>query len=305
MPYFPDYNCTQSRYDVNDFILPATENSAVSITTRMTETEHVLTFCNDTKSGNKQLKYSSNNGTSIHNCYEAARCILPPLYRDEYGNQTTVDNPQLCWFKLSTTTTKQNYQALDYILFIKNFVEFPQIGLVRDNLASNIVNNTYLDQCEYHQDKHPLCPKFRILKILQMIESNSSEYESMFLYGSLIEIKISWKCNIDRRLRPCIPNYGFQRLDVKPYRNNPYDPGSKFLTSRHFFRPNGRQLHRVHTNIYNLHIMVSVTGEVGKFDLFQTTTSIGSFLGIFGTGTIVCDLIAAFFTNFKRVKYES
>jgi hypothetical protein len=295
MPYFPDYNCTQSRYDVNDFILPVTENSAVSITTRMTETEHVLTFCNDTRNGNP----------SIYNCYEAARCILPPLYRDKYGNQTTVDNPQLCWFKLFTTTTKQNYQALDYILFVKNFVEFPQLHLVRDNLASDIVNKTYLDQCEYHPIKHPLCPKFRILKILQMIETNSSEYESMFLYGSLIEIKISWKCNIDRRLGSCVPNYGFQRLDVKPYRDNPFDPGSKFLTSRHFFRPNGRQLRHVHTNIYNLHIIVSVTGEVGKFDLFQTTTSIGSLLLILYGGTVVWNLITAFFTNFKRVKYES
>ncbi|CAF4422824.1 unnamed protein product, partial [Adineta steineri] len=58
------------------------------------------------------------------------------------------------------------------------------------------------------------------------------------------------------------------------------------------------------THIYNLHIVVSVTGEAGRFDLFQTTTSIGSFLGIFGTGAIVCDLFATFVTNFKRVRYE-
>jgi hypothetical protein len=44
---------------------------------------------------------------------------------------------------------------------------------------------------------------------------------------------------------------------------------------------------------------------VGKRDLFQATTSIGSFLGIIAAGTITCDFIAAFFTNLKSVKYDS
>jgi hypothetical protein len=48
-----------------------------------------------------------------------------------------------------------------------------------------------------------------------------------------------------------------------------------------------------------------VTGEAGRFDLFQATTSIGSFIGIFGTGSIVCDLLARFITNFKRVRYDN
>jgi len=306
MRYFPKYNCIQSLYDVNDFILPATENSAVSITTRITEVEHTLKSCDNTTSGTKKSNCSSINATLIHSCFEKSRCILPPFYRDEYENGTIGRTQQLYWFNFSTTPEKINYQALDYILFVKNFVEFPQLGLARDNLAPDIVKKNYTNNCEYHPIDHPLCPKFRILKILEMIENDPDEYESMFMYGSLIEIKISWKCNLDRRSEPCEPKYLFQRLDVKPYRDNPYDPGSNFMTSRHFFRPKGRELHRVHTTIYNLHIIVSVTGEVGKFDLFQTTTSIGSFLviGIFGTGTIVCDLIAAFFTNFKRVKYD-
>ncbi len=302
------YNCNQSIYDVNDFILPATENSAVSITTRVTETEHVLRFCDNTTIGNKSKnKYSSIYATAIHSCSERPRCILPPFYRDENENEkeTTIRTPPLCWFKLPTSSEKRNYQALDYILFIKNFVEFPQLDFVRDNIAPDIIAKNDIDECEYDPIDHPLCPKFRVLKILEMIEKNPNEYELMFYYGSLIEIKISWKCNLDRRSKYCEPQYDFDRLDVKPYRDNPFEPGSNFLTSRHFFRPNDRQLHRIHTNIYNLHIVVSVTGEVGRFDLFQTTTSIGSFLGILGMGTIVCDLIAAFFTNFKSVKYGS
>ncbi|CAF4442437.1 unnamed protein product, partial [Rotaria sp. Silwood2] len=248
-------------------------------------------------------EYSSLFNTSIHTCSHESRCILPPFYRHDNEYENILNNETLCWFKVLPTYERLNYQALDYIIFIKHFVEFTQLGLVRHNLLSDIITTDYLNTCEYDPDKYPSCPKFRILKILQIIETNPHEYELMFFYGSLIEIRITWKCNLDRHLKYCEPVYEFQRLDIKPYEANPYDPGSNFLTSRHFFLPNSHELHRIHTQIYKLQIIVSVTGEAGKFDLFQTTTSIGSFLGIFGTGSIVCDLIATFLNNFKRVKY--
>lgn len=301
--HFPEYNCSQSAFDVNDFITPPTENSAITITTRMLETEHVLRNC-DNKTKKSQSKLASYQLTALHTCAERSRCILPPLYRYEYENDKMTNKSKLCWFKSSKVTIKENYQALDYILFIKHFVEFPQLGLVRGNIIPNKVTREYVDNCEFDPEHHPLCPKFRLSKILEMIEKDPDEYKPMFFNGSLIEIKISWKCNLDRNLEYCQPLYEFQRLDIKPYRQNPFLPGSNFLTSRYFFRPRDGELHRIHTNIYNLHILVSVTGEVGRFDLFQTTTSIGSFLGIFGTGTIVCDFLAAFFTNFKSLKYE-
>jgi len=302
MKHFKNYNCSQSMYDVNDFILPATENSAISITTRVTEVEHILGPCNRRRRVNQGNEYSFPNATVKHNCDVKSRCILPPLIRDKDENLTRT---KLCWSKIPNVTIRENYQALDYILFIKNYVEFPLLRVVRYNLASSFNAKTYPEDCEYDPDHNKLCPKFRISKILDIIEKNPEEYERMFTLGSLIEIKIIWKCNLDWRVDFCEPQYEFKRLDFLPYQNNPYEPGSNFLTSKHFFEPNNNYLHRLHTTIYNLHIIVSVTGEVGRFDLFTTTTSIGSFLGIFGTGTIVCDLIAAFFTNFKRVKYDS
>jgi hypothetical protein len=306
-----NYTCSQSLYDVNDFILPPTENSAISITTRITETEHILTLCNNTIRGIKPSRNSSIYATAIHKCEEKSRCILPPIYRDEDENGTIILEAKLCWFKLRRKIVKRNYQALDYILFIKHFVEFTQLGLVRNNLVPDIIKKNYIRDCEYDSESNSLCPNFRISKIFELIKPDPKvkpdpkEYEAMLFNGSLIEIKISWKCNLDQLLEYCEPHYEFRRLDITPYQDNPFYPGSTFLTSRHFFEPNDNQLHRVHTNIYNLHIIVSVTGEVGKFDLFQTTTSIGSFLGIIGMGTIVCDLIAAFFTNFKSLKYDS
>ncbi|UJR26011.1 hypothetical protein I4U23_007357 [Adineta vaga] len=292
MHYFPFYNCTQSLYDVNDFILPATENSADDYNTTTEE---------------KRNNYSLINATAINTCNqsELSRCILHPFFRRIYEDEKMTPKPELCWYKLPDVDEKRNYQALDYILFIKHYVEFPLFHLVRDNLRRGILEENYMSTCEYDENENRLCPKFRILKILKMIEDDPDEYESMFYYGSLIEIKIDWKCNLDKGAKKCEPSYKFQRLDHKPYKENPYQAGSSFLTAKHFFRPKDRQLHRIHAQIYNLHIVVSVTGEVGKFDLFQTTTSIGSFLGIFGAGSIACDLIAAFFTNFKTIKYDS
>lgn len=291
--YFPQYNCTKSLFDVNDFILPATENSAVSITTRMVEIEHILKEC-----------HSSKYVSTAHQCYHRSRCILHPFYRAEYDSKQISIKQDLCWFLSPHPTIRWNYEALDYIIFIKHFIEFPQLGLIRHNLQSNVVTKNYLNTCEYHRYEHPLCPKFRILKILEMVESNPANYKSMLFHGSLIEIQISWKCNLDRPIKYCEPIYAFHRLDIQPYESNPYDPGSNFFTSKHFFRPNDQQLHRIHTEIYKLHIIVSVTGEAGRFDLFQTTTSIGSFLGIIGTGAIVCDILASSLSNFKRVKYD-
>ncbi len=288
--YFTKYNCTKSLFDVTDFILPSTENSAVSITTRIVEIEHILTYC-------KKPSMKKNK------CYHRSRCILPPFYRYEY--ERTDLQQDLCWFPLPSRKARLNYEALDYIIFIKHFVEFTQLGVIRHNLLSKVLTTNYLDECEYDAHTHPLCPKFRLLKILEMTQTDPNEYEDMFYYGSIIEIKISWKCNLDRAIKYCEPIYNVKRLDIHPYEDNPYEPGSKFLISKHFFRPNDRQLHRLHAHIYNLHIIVSVTGEAGRFDLFQTTTSIGSFLGIISMGAIVCDIIATSFINLKQVKYDN
>jgi hypothetical protein len=298
------YNRTKSLYDVNDFILPATENSAVSITTRIVETEHILTDCNNTIM-KKKSKYSSLYISSTRKCYHPLHCILPPFYRYEYDHEDIIQKQELCWFQLPSTQARLNYEIVDYVIFIKHFIEFTQLHLIRHNLLPDVITKDYLETCEYDLHKHPLCPKFRILKILEILEIKPHEYELMLFYGSLIEIKINWKCNLDRNLKFCEPIYEFKRLDIQPYEKNPYEPGSNFLTSRHFFLPNDRRLHRIHTHIYNLHILISVTGEAGKLDLFQTTTSIGSFLGIIGIGSLVCDLIAGFLKNFKKVKYDN
>ncbi|CAF2753075.1 unnamed protein product [Rotaria sp. Silwood2] len=132
-----NYNCSKTLYDVNDYIIPATENSA----------------CDDTNITNSQ-EYSSLFNTSIHTCSHESRCILPPFYRHDNEYENILNNETLCWFKVLPTYERLNYQALDYIIFIKHFVEFTQLGLVRHNLLSDIITTDYLNICEYDVDKY-------------------------------------------------------------------------------------------------------------------------------------------------------
>lgn len=291
-------NCVKSIFDVNDFVHPAIENSAVSITTRKIDVEFVLRRCDSPENENDSMF----RFVSFHRCDHPAQCILPGIYR--FANKQYSNISKLCWFESTVKQEVFNYPALDYVLFIRHFIEFPQLSLVRHNLMSQRVNRDYIRDCEFDPKTDPICPKFRLSKILKMIENDENQYSSMFLHGSLIEIKINWKCNLDRSIDHCEPIYEFRRRDLQPYNENPFEAGSSFLIWKHFFRPDGEDLTRMQTRLYNIRIIVSVTGEAGRFDLFQTTTSIGSFLGIFGTGSIVCDLLAGFIRNFHRVKYE-
>ncbi len=124
--HFVKYNCTKSLFDVNDFILPATENSAVSITTRIVQIEHILKPCNHSRMPKKSTSPSLDI-SSKHKCYHRSRCILPPFYRYDYDHDDIFQDPELCWFKLPPTPARFNYEALDYIIFIKHFIEFPQL----------------------------------------------------------------------------------------------------------------------------------------------------------------------------------
>ncbi|CAF4519808.1 unnamed protein product, partial [Didymodactylos carnosus] len=101
-----NYSCTDPKDDAVDFIVPPQENSAISIVTRVIETEYVLRTCNKIDRINE------------HNCSVKQQCVIPPYYRQllEKTNQTL---PPLCWHKFPSRT-KNNYDALSYVLFIKN-----------------------------------------------------------------------------------------------------------------------------------------------------------------------------------------
>jgi hypothetical protein len=114
--------------------------------------------------------------------------------------------------------------ALNFTIFVKNFIEFPRFKVIRKNIQANA---TYLKRCNFDPFNHRTCPIFRVGTILDMVEGSAEERTKMLTSGGVIRVKIDWKCNLDKSLNHCIPEYSFGRLDA-PYREESFSHGFNF-----------------------------------------------------------------------------
>jgi hypothetical protein len=100
--------------------------------------------------------------------------------------------------------------ALNFTIFVKNFIEFPRFQVIRKNIQQNA---SYLKKCNFDPIKHKLCPIFRVGTLLDIVEPDPYEQTQMLKLGGVIRVKIDWNCNLDKPLHQCIPEYTFERLD--------------------------------------------------------------------------------------------
>ena len=114
--------------------------------------------------------------------------------------------------------------ALNFTIFIKNFIEFPRFQVIRKNIQQEA---SYLKGCNYHPIGHEICPIFRVGTILDIVEPDLQEQELMLKYGGVIRVKIDWICNLDKPLDYCLPKYSFGRLDG-PFREESFSQGFNF-----------------------------------------------------------------------------
>ncbi len=125
-------------------------------------------------------------------------------------NDTDIPNPIL--------------DALNFTIFIKNFIEFPRFNVIRKNIQADA---SYLKRCNFHPINHVGCPIFRVKDILDIVETNSDEQTKMLKLGGVIRVKIDWNCNLDKSLNLCRPEYSFRRLDAK-YTEESFSHGFNF-----------------------------------------------------------------------------
>lgn len=114
--------------------------------------------------------------------------------------------------------------ALNFTIFVKNFIEFPRFKVIRKNIDQNV---TYLRKCVYDSNTNKICPIFRVGTILDIVEQDRDEQVKMLKSGGVIRVKIDWKCNLDRSINACQPEYSFGRLDT-PSKNESFSPGFNF-----------------------------------------------------------------------------
>jgi hypothetical protein len=112
--------------------------------------------------------------------------------------------------------------ALNFTIFVKNFIEFPRFKVIRKNIQQNA---SYLKKCHYDEIKNKICPIFRVGTILDMVEEDQEEQTQMLTLGGVIRVKIDWKCNLDKPLDECLPEYSFGRLDAP---REPFSQGFNF-----------------------------------------------------------------------------
>lgn len=114
--------------------------------------------------------------------------------------------------------------ALNFTIFVKNFIEFPRFKIIRKNIEQNPL---YLRKCTYDPKNNTICPIFRVGTILDIVEKDAEERTKMLKLGGVIRVKIDWKCDLDRSLDRCLPEYSFGRLDA-PFKDESFSPGFNF-----------------------------------------------------------------------------
>jgi hypothetical protein len=114
--------------------------------------------------------------------------------------------------------------ALNFTIFVKNFIEFPRFQVIRKNIQQNA---SYLKKCNFDPIKHKLCPIFRVGTLLDIVEPDPYEQTQMLKLGGVIRVKIDWNCNLDKSTNHCNPVYSFGRLDA-PYKEQSFSHGFNF-----------------------------------------------------------------------------
>ncbi|UJR23000.1 hypothetical protein I4U23_026026 [Adineta vaga] len=280
--------------DGADYIVPPQENNALFLMTNFIRTDQEHSKCPEA-SYEKATACSNHSECQNKDFHKAngkwtGQCIKPS--RSSINSSQTISGR--CelegWCPVENDTVVPNpiRDALNFTIFIKNFIEFPRFKVIRKNIQQS---SDYLKACNYEKDEHPICPIFRVGTLLDIIESDPEEQENMLKLGGVIRVKIDWRCNLDKPLNQCLPEYSFGRLDAK-FKEGSFSPGFNFRFASHWKHQN-RSL-RTLTKAFGLRFIISVSGHAGRFDLITLSLNIGSLIGILGLATFVCDIVALY-----------
>ncbi|CAF2374545.1 unnamed protein product [Rotaria sp. Silwood2] len=287
-----------------DYIIPPSENNAIFIMTNFVQTDQTRSKCAESK----QVKSSicTNDSDCLNKPFTpdmngrwTGQCLLLP--EKDVVNETTnitktttgfCEYAGWCPPEDDLTSTMPVQETLNFTIFIKNFIEFPEFGVKHKNMVDN------LQQCTFDPKNDTDCPIFTIDYIMKEAEKNITELNLMLRYGGVVRIKLDWDCNLDRNIKRCKPEYSFARLDV-PFHEKPFSRGFNFRHASYWKR--NKKHFRTLTKAFGLRFIITISGKAGKFDFITLTLNIGSLVGLFGLGTIVCDILLLHLSKRARI----
>lgn len=170
------------------------------------------------------------------------------------------------------------------------------------------MNETYIRTCLYNgthsRDKY--CPNFRIFDII--LHSGAVLNEIVHL-GGIIDINIKWDCNLDYDISKCLPTYSFRYLGaILPNKKSitPEDSHAEFMPLDEkyyveFASHYGSNDHkRLLTKVNGIQFLISFRTHCGKFNLLKFSMNVGSSMALFGTATLICDLVLVYFSKDRK-----
>lgn len=196
------------------------------------------------------------------------------------------------------------YEVLNFTVLIRNSIEFPFYRLKRTNILE-WMNDTYLQTCNFNaSDKvDRYCPRFRIEDILSLSGAN---VWYILRKGGIVDINIQWNCDLDKALEKCVPTYSFRYLGAiattSPEEEDIVHMEEKYLLEyAEYF--SSSQHKRIFHKTNGVQFLISVTGTGGRFSLLEFSMKIGSCLALFGTASLICNLILVHISG-DRQRYK-
>ncbi|XP_046356383.2 P2X purinoceptor 4-like isoform X1 [Haliotis rufescens] len=290
-------------WDVADYIVPPQENNAFFVMTNMVITPNqTFSECEEdpgVTDGHCQTDEDCTPNTPVTagNGYKTGICI----------NSTRNKTQRVCeiyaWCPVEIDQAPKTAVLLEsrtFTVFIKNNVEFPKFSVKRRNILG-FKSDKALGKCRFSPiDPHnKFCPIFILADIVKF---TSQDYAVLALSGGVIQIVITWDCNLDYSVDDCVPEYTFRRLDSDDYK---VSKGYNFRYAEHYMEENVRK--RTLVKAYGIRFILTVQGRAGKFNVVPLLLNIGSGLALLSIATIVCDVVVLYFlkarTYYRDKKY--
>lgn len=286
--------------DNADFVIPPQENNALFIMTNFIRTDQQRKRCEEGLDIKESL--------CTNDTYCKSLGPYPPKSNGRWTGQCRLPEGRCeiegwCPVENDLSMPEPMYDALNFTIFVKNFVEFTRFGISRTNMFHD---PDKILQCLYHPIRDKLCPVFRVGDLLRYVEPDDDERRKMLISGAVLRIKIDWRCNLDLGEEQCKPEYSFGRLDSRS-RDEQFSFGFNFRFASHW-KVKTRS-HRTLTKAFGLRLIVTVNGEAGRFDFLVLTLNIGSMIGVLGLATFICDIVALYFCKqgsvYRKQKFQS
>ena len=286
--------------DNADFIIPPQENNALFIMTNFISTDQKRARCGE------GVVLKGANCTSHAQC-EAKRRTLSKSNGRWTGrcsmSEGRCEMEGWCPVEDDSITPPPIMDALNYTVLVNNFIEFTRFNVKRRNILNE---SHHFPKCLYHPKHNKYCPIFRIGDLLKLVESEEDERRKMLKSGAVIRMNIDWMCNLDLGEDQCRPHYSFGRLDSRSI-DEQFSLGFNFRYASHWNI--GKDSYRTLKKAFGLRLVVTVNGDAGRFDLFVLTLNIGSMIGVLGLATVICDIVALYFSDqgyiYRKQKFQS